>query len=78
MHRFGPSITIERRLAVTGSNALRLLNHKEKLVASNREEVDGVLDHFGINAANPLTVITQDMVRSFLSGKHLLLPFVRV
>ena len=30
-----------------------------------------MLRHVGINAANPLTIITQDMARAFLSGSAL-------
>ena len=33
--------------------------------------VGKVLRHLGINAANPLTIITQDMARAFLSGEGL-------
>ena len=33
---------------------------------ANRQEVDAVLEHFLINAGNPLNVITQDTAREFL------------
>jgi hypothetical protein len=33
-----------------------------------RDHIDPILDHFSINAANPLAVMTQDTARTFLSG----------
>lgn len=37
-------------------------------VAAKKDDVEALLDHFCIDAANPLTIITQDMARCFLSG----------
>lgn len=36
---------------------------------SKRGLVDPILDHFNVNAANPLAVLTQDSARTFLSAK---------
>lgn len=35
---------------------------------ARRDEVDAMLAHFNIDGSNPLTLITQDMLRSFFSG----------
>ena len=64
---FGDFITVERR--ITRTNApYRLLDARGKCLTTKKDEVDAVLDHFSIDASNPLTIITQDMARQFLSG----------
>ena len=35
---------------------------------SAHAELEALMDHLGINATHPLTVITQDMSRKFLAG----------
>ena len=37
-------------------------------MSSRKGDVDRLLDCFNINAGNPLTVMTQDIARAFLSG----------
>eukprot|EP00955_Chlamydomonas_euryale_P049665 354316-Chlamydomonas_euryale.AAC.10 len=64
---FGDRIVFERRLVRGGSgNVWRLLNAAGRPVPRFRPAE--VLRYLGVNAANPLTIITQDMARSFLSG----------
>lgn len=53
---------------------LQLATHAPALapdlqVTKKKSDVDQVLDHFAINAENPLTIITQDMARAFLGGR---------
>lgn len=66
--RFGSTITIERRINKSGGNPYKLLSHNGRTMSTKKEDVDAVLDKFVIDAGNPLTVITQDMARSFLAG----------
>eukprot|EP00798_Chlamydomonas_sp_ICE-L_P000171 gene171-1694_t len=65
---YGSVITIERRLTRNSCNPFKLLDQMGKMVTNKREDVTLMLDHFSINASNPLSIITQDMARSFLSG----------
>eukprot|EP00798_Chlamydomonas_sp_ICE-L_P020058 gene20058-26777_t len=67
---FPDTITVERKLKRTGGNPFRLLNKHGAEVSSKRENVDEVLDYFGINASNPITVTTQDMARTFFQGSN--------
>ena len=66
--RYGKLITIERRITKSG-NAFKVIGANGKTVSSKRVDVDAILDDLNINAANPLTVMTQDMARQFLSGE---------
>ena len=66
--RFGDCIIIERRISRgSGGGYWKVLNQAGKVVSDHKPAE--VLRHLGINAANPLTIITQDMARAFLSGE---------
>ncbi|KAJ9517701.1 hypothetical protein QJQ45_004001 [Haematococcus lacustris] len=65
---FGEQITIERRLTRKASNPFKLVDERNKTVSVSRSSIDAVLEYFNINAANPLTIVTQDMARDFNSG----------
>ena len=64
--RFGNRITIERRLTHGTGNHWKLYNAAGKAVPEYKPAE--VLRYMGVNACNPLTIITQDMARAFLSG----------
>ena len=70
--RYGKLITIERRITKT-SYPFKIIGANGKTAPlsgkSVKDDVDAILDNFSINAGNPLTVITQDMSRQFLSGE---------
>jgi len=65
--RFGDFIIVERRITErAGSYVLR--NAAGKTVCTSKDVQKDMQDHFAIDAANPLTIVTQDMARCFLSG----------
>jgi hypothetical protein len=69
--RFGDRVTIERRITKTTSSNWRLLNARgQNMGIRKRGDIDPLLDHFSINSANPLAVMTQDTARTFLSGEQ--------
>lgn len=63
--RYGKEITIERRIRKPNGGGYRILGEDGKNRSSRREDLDAILDHFGINASNPLSIITQDIARQF-------------
>jgi hypothetical protein len=68
--KLGDKVTIERRIGNT--NSWKLMDARGRTVGTKkREHIDPMLDHFSINAANPLAVMTQDTARTFLSGELL-------
>ncbi len=54
---FGNQIIIERRIGNTASYTIR--NADGQKMGSRRDELDAILDGLQINAANPITVMTQ-------------------
>ncbi|KAG1672941.1 hypothetical protein FOA52_012386 [Chlamydomonas sp. UWO 241] len=65
--RLGNRFTIDRRLVASGAGGTwRVLDAQGKHVAKLKPS--DVLKHLAINASNPMTIITQDMARAFLSG----------
>jgi hypothetical protein len=67
--RYGDSITIERRIhAGNGTSQYKLKDVGGRVVATRRDDLDAMLNTLGINAANPVAVMTQDTARNFLAG----------
>lgn len=66
--RYGDTLTVERRISRTGNNHWYLKDHNGKNVARQKQDVDSMMQVFGINARNPVTVMSQDTARSFLTG----------
>lgn len=60
-------IVVERRLNKEGASPYKLKNISGKIVSQKKEDLVSILDHFGILVNNPLTMLTQDMARKFLS-----------
>ncbi|KAI7896432.1 RecF/RecN/SMC [Mucor mucedo] len=60
-------IVVERRLNKEGASPYKLKNASGKIVSYKKEELVAILDHFSILVNNPLTMLTQDMARKFLS-----------
>lgn len=67
---WGDDITIERTLAKEGASGWKVKSSMPGVknpVATNRAAVIDMMDHFDIQADNPMTILTQDMSRAFLS-----------
>ena len=70
-HEWGDEITIERVLAREGASSWRirssLSSERSKPLSTKKETVTAMMDHFDIQVDNPMTILTQDMSRAFLS-----------
>lgn len=67
--RFGDRLTIERLIKGGSGSDYRVYDARDRRVPNGKKQlVDAILDHFNVNAANPLAVLTQDTARNFLSG----------
>lgn len=60
-------IIIERRLNKEGPSPYKLKNSSGRIISTKKEELVAILDHYSILVNNPLTMLTQDMARKFLS-----------
>jgi len=73
--KFGDFIMVERRIILrpgdppSTSSSYILKNAGGRTVqGSPKDLLDAMTEHYAIDAANPLTIVTQDMARCFLSG----------
>ncbi|KAH9647777.1 Structural maintenance of chromosomes protein 6B [Citrus sinensis] len=62
---FGDSIIIERRITESTSTTV-LKDHQGKRVASRKQELLELIDHFNIDVENPCVIMSQDKSREFL------------
>ncbi|KAK4057950.1 Structural maintenance of chromosomes protein 6 [Microbotryomycetes sp. JL221] len=66
---FGDSIWVERRiLSTTGASHYKIMDSKMNVVDGKKQTLEAILDHFGIQIDNPMTVLTQDQSRQFLAS----------
>ncbi|KAA8539788.1 hypothetical protein F0562_026480 [Nyssa sinensis] len=62
---YGDVIIIERRISESTSSTV-LKNHQGKRVASRKEDLRELVEHFNIDVENPCVVMSQDKSREFL------------
>lgn len=62
---YGDVIILERRITESTSTSV-LKDHQGKKVASRREEIRELVEHFNIDVENPCVVMSQDKSREFL------------
>lgn len=62
---YGDLIIIERRIGL-GSGSTVLKDHQGRKVASRREELHEIVEHFNIDVENPCVIMSQDKSREFL------------
>ncbi|KAJ3401005.1 Structural maintenance of chromosomes protein 6, partial [Chytriomyces hyalinus] len=67
---YGDTIIIKRKIVQAGAGSCSYVvqDSCEKVVATKRDEIDAICDYFNINVTNPLSVLTQDRARNFLTG----------
>ncbi|KFO92744.1 Structural maintenance of chromosomes protein 6, partial [Buceros rhinoceros silvestris] len=67
---YGESIIVNQHINLDGSRSYRLKSKSGTLISSKKEELTGILDHFNIQVDNPVSVLTQEMSKSFLQSKN--------
>jgi chromosome segregation ATPase len=65
---YGEFIMVERRISKNGSNGYKIKNANGKTISTKREELTAICDHMSIQVDNPLTFLSQDSARQFLSS----------
>ncbi|KAK9241004.1 hypothetical protein V1525DRAFT_393424 [Lipomyces kononenkoae] len=66
--KYGPEIWIERVIQLNGSTTYRIKNYKGVQISKDKEELTSMLDFFGLMVDNPVTILSQDTARTFLSN----------
>lgn len=65
---YGDAILIERNFTRDGSSGYKLKSGDGKVISSKKEELEEICDYFGLQVDNPMTILTQDSARQFLSS----------
>jgi len=65
---YGEKIVIERELRKDGVNGYKIKNNSGKTIATNRKELNHILDHMCIQVDNPMNILNQDLARQFISS----------
>lgn len=66
---YGKSITIEKIISRDDATRLALKNDKDKKVSERKQELDEMVDHFGILINNPICILNQEVSKTFLHSK---------
>ncbi|KAK9339873.1 hypothetical protein LIPSTDRAFT_104249 [Lipomyces starkeyi NRRL Y-11557] len=66
--KYGKEVWVERIIQLNGSSSYRIKNCKGVLISKDKEELTSMLDFFGLMVDNPMTILSQDTARSFLSS----------
>jgi len=66
---YGKRIVIEKIIYNEDTSKLVLKNDKDKKVSERKQELDEILEHFGILINNPVIVLNQEISKSFLHSK---------
>ncbi|KAK3874050.1 hypothetical protein Pcinc_020986 [Petrolisthes cinctipes] len=65
---FGDSIIVERKIDASGGGGYRLLAKNRTVVSTKKEDLGRVLGFYNMQVDNPITVLNQDMSKSFLNS----------
>ncbi|KAJ8099893.1 hypothetical protein POJ06DRAFT_254816 [Lipomyces tetrasporus] len=66
--KYGNEVWVERIIQLNGSSSYRIKNWKGVQLSKDKEELTSMLDFFGLMVDNPMTILSQDTARSFLSS----------
>ncbi|KAA1075319.1 Structural maintenance of chromosomes protein 6 [Puccinia graminis f. sp. tritici] len=66
---YGDEIIIQRNISKDGSSGFKIKSSRDhRVVSSRRDGLQTILDHFMIQADNPLNVLNQDAAKKFLNS----------
>ncbi|WEJ93315.1 Structural maintenance of chromosomes protein 6 [Yamadazyma tenuis] len=67
---FGERIIIERRLIRKGGGGYYIKNNHGKTVSTKKSDIDQILQKYNIRVDNPLSFLSQDKAREFLTSAN--------
>lgn len=65
---YGDVITIERTFDINGTSSYKLKSKAGKTISTKKDELEAITDTFSLQVDNPMTILTQDAARAFLSN----------
>lgn len=66
--RYGKLITVIRRLSSDGSSSYKIKSEDGRIASTRRDDLNDILDHYGIQPDNPLLILNQDAAKQFLQS----------
>lgn len=64
---FGPTIIVERHFNKNGGGGYRLKSATDRIISTKRCDIDDIVEYFQLQVDNPMTVLTQDKAKTFLT-----------
>eukprot|EP01091_Cochliopodium_minus_P014479 TRINITY_DN4917_c0_g1_i1.p1 TRINITY_DN4917_c0_g1~~TRINITY_DN4917_c0_g1_i1.p1 ORF type:complete len:1091 (+),score=400.24 TRINITY_DN4917_c0_g1_i1:47-3319(+) len=64
---YGDSITIERTINSSGVSTFKILSHDKKIIAKKKQEIEIMMEQFGIQISNPCVIMMQETAKQFLT-----------
>ncbi|MCJ1356930.1 MAG: Structural maintenance of chromosomes protein 6 [Icmadophila ericetorum] len=68
---YGDSIIVERHFSKAGSSGFKIKNSAGRLISTRKLDLEDICDYFALQLDNPISVLTQDMARQFLSNSSI-------
>ena len=65
---YGESIIIERHFSRSGTAGFKLKNDRGRIVSTKKADLEAICDHFGFQVENPMSVLSQDLARQFITS----------
>lgn len=67
---FGSRIIVDRQISVEGNSVYKLKSEAGRIVSQSKEELTNILNIMDIQIDNPISVLTQETSRNFLTSKN--------
>lgn len=67
---YGRTITVEKIIYKEDTSRLILKNDRDKKISERKQELDEMLEHFGILINNPICILNQEVSKTFLHSKR--------
>ena len=65
---YGDSIIVERHFNKAGTSGFKLKSSNGRLISTRRVDLEDICDYFALQLDNPMSVLSQDNARQFLSN----------
>lgn len=65
---YGDTIQVERHFSQTGGSGFKLKSERGRIISTRKSDLEDICDHMILQMENPMTVLSQDQARQFLSS----------
>ncbi|KJA20562.1 hypothetical protein HYPSUDRAFT_142094 [Hypholoma sublateritium FD-334 SS-4] len=65
---YGNTVVITRKFTKEGSSSWKIKSADGRVISTKKDELSAICDHMNIQVDNPMTILTQDSARQFLSA----------